>query len=95
MKLSETTGQMIHALTCLRAIDLEKLFASGFDVTFHSYTEGKPDHMPRVTIHAEDAAELVEVMEKALQKALIKRRSQLVSEIGSIRALDLSEGELP
>lgn len=94
MKLTEETDRIISAIRQVEKIDLNKLFASGIDITIHNYTDPEREHVSRVTLHAEDCAPLLKELRKALIMAVERRRESLTRQLRNIEAVNPG-GNLP
>ena len=84
MKPTETTETLLIALKQIDALDLEKLFASAVDVAVLSYTEGRPQHMGRVSIPAEFFSPVRDALRDALILAIDRRRESLERELADV-----------
>ena len=88
MKPCESTDALISARNALIGLNLDLLFASGIDVTLHSYTEGKPDHMRRVTIHAEFFGPVRDALRVALQSTIERRKESLLMQLRDLNSTE-------
>jgi hypothetical protein len=84
VKHTEQTDTLLRALEQVNAIDLDKLYASGINVTVSSYTEDKPDHVECVTVHAEDFGPVKVALRIALSKAIERRKDYLTRQLADI-----------
>lgn len=89
MKNTETTATILGALNQLDKLDLDKLYASAIDVALLSYTKDKPDHMERVSIHAEFFGPVKDALRVALRQTIACRRETLAREL---RDIDITTG---
>lgn len=87
MRYSEDTSRLVGALKEIDAIDLDKLFASGIDITIHNYTDPERTHVDRVTVHAEDAGPILSALREAVVKAMKHRQVSLRSQLASIDSI--------
>ncbi|MBB5357556.1 hypothetical protein HDE76_000738 [Rhodanobacter sp. ANJX3] len=86
MKPTETTAALIEARNQLIALNLDVLFLSGIDVALYSYTEGKREHLRRVTLHAEDFAPVKEALQECVRLAIERRKDSLRRDLADIDA---------
>lgn len=84
MKPTETTMTLLRALQQVNALNLDRLFASGIDVTLDSYTDDCPAHLDRVTLHGEDFAPVRDALREALRKAVDRRRASLARDLVAV-----------
>jgi hypothetical protein len=94
MKATEETSRIIEAIKQVDKLDLDKLFASGIDITINSYTDPEREHVSRVTIHAEDAYPVKVALRDALMMALERHRESLTRQLRDIEAINPG-GKLP
>lgn len=89
MKPAEETATLLRALKQLDTLDMDKLFASGIDVTIHHYTHEDREHMERVSLHAEFFAPVRDALRTALRLSIERRKESLQRQL---RDIDITTG---
>lgn len=75
-RATECTTRLVAALNQARALDLDKLHASGINVELQNYTTGAL-HVERVTLSPEFCGPLKAALVEALEKTLAARLQSL------------------
>lgn len=86
MRPTERTSRLLGALRQCRAVDLDKLMASGIDVTLNVYGTEESEHVGRVTLAASDCGPLLIALEAALLKSIEVRRASTARELAELTA---------
>lgn len=95
MKPTEETSVLLRALKQAKAIDLDKLFASGIDITINDYTHEDREHMERVSVTAETFAPVKEALIKCLLINIQLRQQSLTRELASVNIAINGSEECP
>jgi hypothetical protein len=78
------TYQLIAALRQATALDLNKLAASGINVTISSYTDNKPNHVDTVTLNADVCEGLKIALIQAITSTIASRKQSLSMQLRDI-----------
>lgn len=78
---------LIAALTALRKLDLDKLFASGIGITIHDYSYEDREHMPRVDVAGEHFGPVRDALIDCLKIQIDRRVQTLQSQIRDLQAV--------
>lgn len=86
MKPTEETRTLILALERLHRLDLDKLFASAVDVAILDYTDEGNQHMPRVSLAAEDFDPVRKALIDCVAKQIARRKEYLMSQLRDLNS---------